>query len=184
VGRLAAPGDAVSVVQFRRAIEAEAGTKSFRRQKAAPFFVEQDAIGLDAVPYPPAGGPVLALQVDGFAEEVHAQSSGLLAMPREVDLRPARGLDVLDDVFFQQGFGHAERAGIRIEAAFVPVVAVLAIEIAHGPGRLDEYLKLSHGTSRLNSILERRSVGQDGILRRVGNPPVAPVDGVLSRFRA
>jgi hypothetical protein len=84
-------------------------------------------------------------------------------MPREGDLRPGRGLDVLDDVLFQQAFRHTEDRGIRIEGAFVPVIAVLAIEIADGPGRFDKNLKipgcLSHRfslpISRLNSILER-----------------------------
>ena len=40
VSRLAAPGDAVGVVQFRRAVEAETGPETLRRQKAAPFFVQ------------------------------------------------------------------------------------------------------------------------------------------------
>jgi hypothetical protein len=49
---------------------------------------------------------------------------------------------MLDDIFLQHAFCHLERAGIRIEAAFVPVVAVLAIEIAYGSRRLDEDLKI------------------------------------------
>jgi len=53
---------------------------------------------------------------------------------------PGAGRDVLDDVVFQQGYGHTEGAGIGIEAALVAVVAVLAIEIADGAGRLDEDL--------------------------------------------
>ena len=116
VSRLAALGHAVSVVQFRRAVQAEADAESLRRQKAAPLFIEQHAIGLDAVADAPAGGLVLALKLDGLAEKVHAQGGRLSSMPREGNLRPARGLDMLDDVFFQQAVRHPRRAGLRIQA--------------------------------------------------------------------
>ena len=149
VGRLAALGHAVRVVQFRRAVQAQADAEGLRRQKAAPLVVQQHAVGLDAIADPPAGGLVLALELDGLAEKVHAQDGGLSSMPREANLRPARRLDVLDDVLFQQAVRHPRRAALRVQAAFVPVVAVLAIEIANRPGRFGKDLKiparLSHG---------------------------------------
>src|ERR1035438_5280109 len=151
VSRLAAPGHAIWVVQFRRSVQAETDVETFRREKTAPLFVQQDAIRLDAVAHAPAGGPVLALKFDGLPEEVHAQSGGLSSMPGEVNLCPGRGLDMLDDVVFQQAFLHPEYACIRIETPLVAVIAVGAIEITGSPGRFDKDLELpgylSHGSS-------------------------------------
>ena len=143
VSGLPAPGEAIGVVQFRRAVQAETDAKALRREKAAPFFVQQDPVGLDAVQNAPAGGPVLALEFDDLPEIIHAQNGGLSSVPGEGDRRLRRGVDVLDDVLLQQAFRHAECAGLRIEAALVEVVAVAAIEIAGGSGRFGEDLKLA-----------------------------------------
>jgi len=66
VSGLPAPGDAIGVVQFRRAVQAETDAETLRREKAAPLFIQEDPVGLDAVQNAPAGGPVLALEFDTF----------------------------------------------------------------------------------------------------------------------
>jgi hypothetical protein len=143
VSRFAASSHPVRVVQLRRAVEAQTHAEPFTRQEATPFFVQQDSVGLDTVSHMPAGGFVLALQGDGLLKEIHSQGCGLSAVPREVDIWAGRSFKVLDDIFLQQAFRHMERAGVRVEAAFVPVVAVLAIEVAHSSRWFNEDLKLS-----------------------------------------
>jgi hypothetical protein len=132
-------------VQRRRAVEAETHAETLVRQKATPFFVQQDAVGLDAVAHVPAGGLVLALYADRLLEEIHPKCGGLSAVPGKVDIRPGRSFKVLDDIILQQAFRHLESTGIRIEAAFVPVIAIFAIEVAHGSRRFDKDLKLMGG---------------------------------------
>lgn len=63
-----APVDAVAVVQRARPVQAEADKKPLGREKAAPFFVQQGAVGLYAVQNLAALRPVLALQRDDAAE--------------------------------------------------------------------------------------------------------------------
>jgi hypothetical protein len=152
---LAATGHTIYVVQFRRAVQAETHAEALRCEEAAPFFVQQNAVGLDAVANAPASGLVLALELNSLAKEVHAQSGGLSSVPREVNLRPGCGLNVLDYVLFQQAVWHSEHAGIGIEAPLVPVVAVLAIEITDSPGWLDENLELPGNLPHYSSCKPR-----------------------------
>ena len=143
VGGLAAPGPSIGVVQFRRAVQAEADMELLGREKADPFFIQQAAIGLDTVDHAPAGGPMPALKLDHPLEIIHAQDSGLSPVPGEGDHPLRRRLDVLNDVLFEQAFRHPQRARLGIETALVEVVTVTAVEIADGSGGLGEDLKLA-----------------------------------------
>jgi hypothetical protein len=84
-------------------------------------------------------------------EELDTGDRGLSAVPGEIQLGSGGGRQALDDVVFQQAFRHAEGAGIGVEAALVDVLAVLAGEIADGPGRLCEDLELACGSVQYSS---------------------------------
>ena len=139
---MAALCHAICVVQFRRTIETETHAETLQGKEAAPFLVQEDTVGLDPVPHAPGAGPVLALEFDSLAEEVHAESGRLSTVPRKVDLRPGRGFHVLDDVLLQERLCHAKRTGAGIEAALVLVITILAVEVTAGPGWLGKDLEL------------------------------------------
>jgi hypothetical protein len=88
---------------------------------------------------------MLALKLNSFLKESQASSRRFASVPGEVNLRPGSRFEVLEDVSFQQIFRHPKHAGIGVEAAFVPIVTIAAIEIAHGPSWFDEELKFTGG---------------------------------------
>ena len=174
VSGFAASCHPIRIVKLRRAVQAETYAKTLAFQKATPFFIQQNAVGLDAVPHAPAGGLVLALKIDSLLEEAYSQDGGLPSVPREVNLGPGRSFEVLDDIFLQQAFRHMECAGIRIEDPLVPVIAVLAIEVAHGARRLDKDLKLAGNLTQcsLLAVGRRRKKTQYAGALRFGNAAV------------
>jgi hypothetical protein len=52
---------------------------------------------------------------------------------------------VLGDVFLQDIVRHPERLALWIEVLLLPVVAVVAIQVAEGAGRFDEDLEFASG---------------------------------------
>ena len=50
---------------------------------------------------------------------------------------------MLEDVFFQDGVGHAERLGLRIEVFLLQVITVSAVQVAEGTGGFDKDLKFT-----------------------------------------
>ena len=100
VGGASGLGDAVRVVHFLRAVQTEPHGKFFFRQKLAPVFIDEDAVGLNPVGYATAGGFVFSLKRRDLAKVVHPQEGGLPPVPGESDHPIGGGFDVLDDVLF------------------------------------------------------------------------------------
>jgi len=101
-------GNAVAVMEFTWSIQADPHVKSLGGQETTPVFVQQGAVGLDAVEYLARWGPVFVLQRHYPAKIIYTEDRGLAAMPREQDYLPRARLDMLDDVAFQQLIGHAK----------------------------------------------------------------------------
>jgi len=72
----AVANDAIGVVEFARAIDAEADEKSVLLEECSPLFGEQGAIGLRVVLDAPAGLLILQLQRNGFVEELEESNVG------------------------------------------------------------------------------------------------------------
>ena len=68
VGRTAALGHAIAVVERLRSVDADADLEAFRGEEAAPFVVDQRAVGLNAIEDLPSRRSVLALELDDSAE--------------------------------------------------------------------------------------------------------------------
>ena len=142
VSRLASPGQPIGIVKVSRTIQAEPHTETLICQKSTPGVVQQDAIGLDAISHAPPWRFVLALKVDSLLEETHSQGGRLASVPGEGDIRPVSSIEMLEDILLKQTFRHPERHSIRVKAAFVPVVAIFTVEVAHSSRWLDKDLKL------------------------------------------
>lgn len=140
VGRLAALGRAVAVVQLAGAVHAEADDEAVRLQEGDPFVVEQQAVGLQVVLDALAGLAMACLQFDHAAEEVQPHHRGLAALPGEHHLVAGLGLDVLADVGFQQPLVHARVAAVLQQVGLVQVETVRTVEVAQRAGRLDHHV--------------------------------------------
>ena len=64
VRRLAILGVTIDVMQFARAVDAQADGESFRRKKAAPFVIEHGAVGLHAITDASARRQIFFLKLD------------------------------------------------------------------------------------------------------------------------
>jgi hypothetical protein len=135
--------DSVLIVQFLRTVQTETDSKLFVCKKLAPLFFKEGAVGLDSVGYSAIGRPMLALKGHNPAKVIDAQKGRLPTMPGKVDRWSGRGLDVLDDVPFQDILGHAELLTFWVEMLFFQVIAVVTAQVADGPNGLGENLKFS-----------------------------------------
>ena len=93
---------------------------------------------------------MLFLQRNDFLKIIEAERGRLAAVPGDIDHRPRRGFDLLDDVALEHLVAHPEGVAFGIEKFFFEVIAVAAIEVADRPDRLRHYLKFAqrrrHGT--------------------------------------
>src|SRR4030042_1387200 len=108
-------GDAVPIMHLLRPVEAKAYGKALCCQKTAPVLIEESAICLYTVGDALIRGLMLPLQRHNLPEVVQPQDDRLSTMPGKIDHRTGRSGDVLDDVFLQDGVGHAKRLALRIE---------------------------------------------------------------------
>ncbi len=148
-------GDAVAIVHLLRTVEAKPYGKTLCRQKAAPLLVEESAVRLYPVGNAPVAGAMFALERYDLAKVIEPQDGRFPAMPGKVDHRTGRGIDVLDDVFFQDRVGHAKRLAHRIEVFLLQVVTIVAVQVAGSAGRLGKNLEFA-GSFGHRSILDLR----------------------------
>ena len=157
-GGLSGPGDAVSVVHLPGTVQTEPHGKALCGQKTAPLLIEEGAVGLHAVGDKPASGLMFSLQGHNLPEVVRAQDGWLSPMPGKTDDLIRRRVDVLDNVFLKDFFGHPKHLGFWIEALLLQIITVATGQVAEGAGRLDENLK------SLRSF--HQAPGGDGVFSR------------------
>jgi hypothetical protein len=142
MSRFAASSDSISVVQFCGPIQAESYAEMLRCKKSAPILVKQDSVGLNPVENLFVPWLMLALKRDNFAKIIQSCQSGLASMPGEGNRRSRRSVNMLDNVFFEQRIGHAERFNTCSGLVLADVVAIPAFEIAESTHGFGENLKI------------------------------------------
>jgi len=141
VGGLPSLGHPVRVVEVGGAVQAEAHGEAFVSQEAAPFLVQEGAVGHQGIEDAAARWGVLPLEGRDGAEVVHPQEGGLAPVPGEPDLPFSRRLHVLADVGLQECLAHPGRTRWRVEGLLVQVVAVAAVQVAEGAPGLGKNLE-------------------------------------------
>jgi len=86
---------------------------------------------------------MFVLKGNDLAKVVKTQEGRLPSVPGKVDRWSGRGLDVLDDIPFQDILGHAELLTFWVEMLFFQVIAVVTAQVADGPNGLGENLKFT-----------------------------------------
>ncbi len=143
VGGVLALGDAVPIMHLLRSVEAKAYGKALCRQKTAPVLIEESTVCLDTVGDALITGLMLALQCHNLAKVVQPQDDRLSTMPGKVDHRTGGSSNVLDNVFLQDGVGHAKRLALWIEVFLLQVVTIVTVQVADGANRLGKNLKFA-----------------------------------------
>ncbi len=138
--------EAVGVVDFAGAIDAEAHQKVVFLEESAPFVIEQDAVGLKSVLHDLVRTAVFLHEFDGAAEELDLHEGRLAALPSHSDVRSAVRFQQLADVGLERGLGHPILF-VGIERFLGEEEAVRAIDIASGSARFREEVK---GRGRLS----------------------------------
>ena len=135
-GRLAAPVDAVGVVELARAVDGDPHQEVVLPEELRPVVVEQRGVGLQGVAHHLARPGVPTLELDDPAVEVQTHHGRLAPLEGEdrLGLVPVR-VEQLDDVLLEDVVGHPE-ARARVELLLRQVEAVGAVEVAHRAGRL------------------------------------------------
>jgi hypothetical protein len=167
-GGMAALGDAVVIMDFARAIDAQSDQETVFFEKGAPFLVEQGAIGLEIVFDALAGAGVFLLQSEHLAEEIQAHQGGFAALPGEHHFRPGDPGDVLLDEALEDFIGHPAGAGHSGQARLAQVETITAIQIAGATAGFD------HGVEAPWSLLGEHARGVVAVdrHRRLAGPAV------------
>lgn len=107
---LAAFIEAIFVVDFAGAVDAEADEEAVLFEEGAPFVVELGSVGLEGVTDTHVWWRVFLLEGDGFPEKIDAHKGGLAALPREVYFFTTGwvAFDVLTCELFEHFVGHSE----------------------------------------------------------------------------
>lgn len=127
---LAVFADAVGVVQFRGAVDAEPDQEVVLLEKDSPVVVEQDSVGLQVVLDPLTGLLVSLFRFDDSCEEVKTEPCGLATLPGEDDLLAVLPLDVLANMGFQDLVSDLELAVAAQQLFSVQVITTGAADIA------------------------------------------------------
>ena len=129
--------DPVLVVDFPRAVDAQADQEPVLLEELAPFLVDQRAVGLEIVLDPLERLGVFLFERDDLAEEIQPHQRRLAALPGEHHLRPGHARDVLLDEPLEHLVGHPAGAGPAGQRFLAQVEAVVAVQVAGGTARLD-----------------------------------------------
>ena len=86
---------------------------------------------------------MLLLQCYNLAKIVKTQNCRFSTMPMKVDYRIGIGIDVLDNIFFQDVVGHAEYLALWIEVFFLQIITIVTIQVADRAGRFGKNLKIT-----------------------------------------
>jgi hypothetical protein len=143
VGGVLALGDAVPIMHLLRPVEAKAYGKALCRQKMTPVLIEESTVCLNTVGDAFVTGLMLSLQRHDLAKVVQPQDDRLTTMPGKVDHRTGRGGNVLDNVFLEDGVGHAKRLAFWIEVFLLQVVTIVTVQVADGANGLGKNLKFA-----------------------------------------
>ena len=135
--------DPVTVMQCARAVDAQANKKSVLLQKLAPVFVDQRAIGLDAVLDSLARSAVLLDQLNRVREERQLHQRWLAALPGHLNLRRCVRFQQLADVGLQRLVRHV-LASVRIQRLLGQEKAVAAVDIAARSAGFCQHVKARH----------------------------------------
>jgi hypothetical protein len=76
---------------------------------------------------------------------IETQEGRLSTVPGKIDRRTGKGFDVLDNIFFQHGIGHAKSLLGGIEVLLLQVVTIVTTQVAEGTNRFGEDLKFTRG---------------------------------------
>ena len=131
---------AIEVVQFGGTVNGNPDQEMVLRQELAPAVVQQDAVGLKGVFNSLAVG-ILVLDGDDFAKKVHAQQSGLAALPGKGNCRRILRGDELRDVRFQHRVGHRPILLLAVKIFLFQIKAVAAVEVANRANGLGHDVK-------------------------------------------
>jgi hypothetical protein len=140
VGGLPSLGKAVAVVHLLWAVQADSYGETLSGKKTTPVLINERAIGLNPVDDLTVRGPMLALQFNDLMKVLQTQQGGFPAVPGKTDHWIRGGLNVLNDVLFQDIIRHAKGLLIRVEALFFQVVTVVTIEVTDGANRFSKNL--------------------------------------------
>lgn len=131
---LAGVVEAIVIVVFFRSVEAYADEEFVFVQKTAPLIViEEYAVGLEGIGDDLAVGAVLPLKLDDFFVEVQPHQSRLAALPGKAAAGQVE-LEVAGDHSLCNLVAHSVGTAAK-DARLAGIKAVLAVDIAIGPGR-------------------------------------------------
>ena len=137
---LAAFVDPVGVVNFSRAVDAQADEKIIFLEKGAHLVVELGAVGLHGVLEALVGPSVFLGVLHRLLKKLQAHQGRLAALPGDGDFRSLVTFEQLLEVSLQQLIRHA-KAAAGIEHLLRKEEAVLAVEIADRARRLGKNMK-------------------------------------------
>ncbi len=103
------------------------------------------------------------LQLHRLAEKLDAEQGRFAAVPGEADDFPGRRLNVLEDVALESFIVQAEVRALWVKVLFVQIIAIVTIEVANRPDRLDHDLKLTRRGFHAEDSTQKR--------RRSHHPP-------------
>ena len=140
---------AVAVVDLRRAVQRQPYEKMILCQKACPFLIHTQSVGLDGIAAPNTGLAVTLLQFQNAPVKIQPRQCRLSALEAKracpFGIVHGRGHDPLHGLQ-----GHHPLAGLPAVVRHIPVKAVLTVHIAGGGGRFDEYIDSRHTLLLLN----------------------------------
>jgi len=143
VGAQAPSGAAVQIMDFLRAVKAQAYGKAMFCQKAAPGIVQQGAVGLDAVGNAFVGRAIFLLQFDNAPEVVKTKERRLAAVPGKSDNFSWMGLNMPVNIGFKKSVRHQRQWVCRQEVGLAEIIAIAALEVATIAGRFGKDLKIA-----------------------------------------
>jgi hypothetical protein len=111
----------------------------------APILIEENPIGLNTVGNSLVRGLMLSLQLHNFAKVVQPQDSRFPTMPGKINHRIEGSINVLDDVFLEERFGHLRRLTLRVKKRCLQVVTIVTVQVADRATRLGKNLKFTRG---------------------------------------
>jgi len=115
--------NAVDIMHVTGTVQAQPDQVVIFLEELAPFVVQQRAVGLHGVLESHARYPVLLLELDRLAVEIHPHQGWFATLPGNSHFGTAMALDQLLDIGFQSLFRHAELA-VRVEQLLIQEEAV------------------------------------------------------------
>ena len=134
---------AVAVVDVRRSVQGQSHEEMILCQKAGPFLVHAQSVGLDGIADPHARLAVALLQFQNAAVKIQPRQCRLSALEAKrtgpFGILHGRRHDPLHGLQ-----GHHPLAGLLAVVRHIPIKAVLTVHIAGRGGRFDEYIDSRH----------------------------------------